>query len=393
MNHDELQNLFRSLEGERVERKRSYDSDALREAICALANDLANRRENGVIFVGQEDDRSCSNIVITDELLKRIAGLRVDGKLTPFPVISVEAINIDGCDVVAIVVVPTDNPPIKLDNVAFVRVGPTTRRATAQEEQTLVEKRRWGNLPFDTHAVIGASIEDIDLRRFELESLPALVSPDSLRENGRTIPERMRALRLLRPDNAPTVSALLLFGKSPSDFFAGAYVQAIRVSGTELTTDFVDQREFFGPVPDQLRQLDEYIQLNIRQPLEVNNSKHSKGADYPIDALRQLIRNAVIHRVYEGTNSPVRISWYADRVEILSPGGPYGQVTADNFGQPGITDYRNPTFAALLKDLGFVERFGIGISIARKSLIANGNPEPQFTVSGTHIHAIVRAAL
>ena len=66
-----------------------------------------------------------------------------------------------------------------------------------------------------------------------------------------------------------------------------------------------------------------------------------------------------MHRTYESTNAPVRVSWFSDRIEILSPGGPFGAVTADTFGQHGITDYRNPNLA--MRTLGFVQRFGVGI--------------------------------
>jgi ATP-dependent DNA helicase RecG len=239
---------------------------------------------------------------------------------------------------------------------------------------------------------VGATIDDLDLRRFELEYLPALVSPDTLAENSRTLEQRLLALRLVRPDGTPTTCAILMFGKAPTDFFPGAYVQVIRVSGTELTSNVVDQREFAGTLPDQIRQLDEYTQLNIARSIEVGGQTHSEKVDYPIEAVRQLLRNALIHRSYEHTHAPVRFTWYSDRIEISSPGGPYGQVTVDNFGTPGITDYRNPTLAALLKDLGFVERFGVGIAIARKTLELNGNAAPEFTVLGTHVHVIVRSA-
>lgn len=391
--HDELEQLFRGQEGERVERKRNAnDLDAIRETISGFANDLANRRRPSVILIGIENNGACANLQISDRLLTTLAGLRADGKLTPFPVISVDQVTIDGCTVAFVAVAPTDNPPIKMDNIAYVRVGPTTRRATPAEEQVLVEKRRWGNLPFDSHAVPSATINDLDISRFETEYLPVLVSPDALVANNRTIEQRLLALRLLRPDGSPTTTAILIIGKIPSEFFPGAYVQVLRVGGTELTAEFIDQREVSGPIPDQLRQLDDYIQLNVKQSLQVEGVTHSEQADYPVEALRQLVRNAVIHRTYEGTNAPVRITWYSDRVEIMSPGGPFGQVTADNFGLPGVADYRNPTLANLLKDLGYVERFGVGIAIARAALKANGNPEPMFTILPTHVHVVVGAA-
>jgi ATP-dependent DNA helicase RecG len=79
-----------------------------------------------------------------------------------------------------------------------------------------------------------------------------------------------------------------------------------------------------------------------------------------------------------------------DRVEIQSRGGPYGQVTKAQFGEPNVTDYRNPTLASALKSYGFVERFGVGIAIARARLEKNGNPPPEFTVEDAHVLVTVR---
>jgi len=64
----------------------------------------------------------------------------------------------------------------------------------------------------------------------------------------------------------------------------------------------------------------------------------------------------------------VRVYWFDDRIEIHNPGGPFGSVTPENFGQPGVTDYRNPNLAEALRALGYVQRFGAGIAIARKAL-------------------------
>jgi ATP-dependent DNA helicase RecG len=97
-----------------------------------------------------------------------------------------------------------------------------------------------------------------------------------------------------------------------------------------------------------------------------------------------------LHRTYEGTNAPVRITWFNDRIEIQNPGGPFGQVNRQNFGQPGITDYRNPHLAEAMKNLGYVQRFGVGIPLARRELEKNGNPPPEFNVQDTHLQVIIR---
>jgi ATP-dependent DNA helicase RecG len=65
-------------------------------------------------------------------------------------------------------------------------------------------------------------------------------------------------------------------------------------------------------------------------------------------------------------------------------------VTRANFGQPGVTDYRNPHLAEAMKVLGFVQRFGIGIATARRLLADNGNPEPVFEPRDTHVLVTIR---
>ncbi|MFB4195143.1 ATP-binding protein [Streptomyces carpaticus] len=88
--------------------------------------------------------------------------------------------------------------------------------------------------------------------------------------------------------------------------------------------------------------------------------------------------NALMHRNYETSNAPVRIAWFEDRIEVTNPGGPYGQVRDDNFDR--VTDYRNPSLAASLKGLGYVNRFGRGIGRIRTALERNGNPPADFRV-------------
>jgi len=82
-----------------------------------------------------------------------------------------------------------------------------------------------------------------------------------------------------------------------------------------------------------------------------------------------------LHRNYETSHAPARVYWFNDRVEIHSPGGPFGQVNEQNFGRPDATDYRNPLIAEAMKSLGYVQRFGLGFPLARKELARNGNPD------------------
>ena len=84
--------------------------------------------------------------------------------------------------------------------------------------------------------------------------------------------------------------------------------------------------------------------------------------------------------------------WFDDRIEITNPGGPFGCVTAENFGKPGRADYRNPQLAAAFKVLGYAQRFGAGIAMARDALQKNANPPPEFLIELGFIDVIVRQA-
>jgi ATP-dependent DNA helicase RecG len=116
----------------------------------------------------------------------------------------------------------------------------------------------------------------------------------------------------------------------------------------------------------------------------------TRRPNYPLAALQQLVRNAVMHRSYEATHAPIRINWFNDRIEILNPGGAFGMVTRENFGTPGVTDYRNPNLAQAMKVLGYAQRFGVGIALARRLLAENDNPAPVFNVQDTHVMVTAR---
>lgn len=391
LSDDKLNRLFHSHEGERIERKQSISNPAdICRAICAFANDLLGSGEPGVIIIGQRDDLSCAGLTVDHRLLETIGGWRGTGKFQPFPTMSVESRTVDGCIVAVITVMPSENTPVRFEERIWIRVGPRRANASPEEERRLIEKRRAQNLPFDARGLADASLHDLDLVRFKLEYLPVAVPADILAENGRSQEQQMRALRLLDAQGKPTVTAILILGKSPQDLFPGAYVQALRINGNKLTDPILDQHVLMGSLPDQLRRLDEISSLWNRRGVVIENTLRKETPDYPTAALRQVFRNAIIHRIYEGTNSPVRISWYDDRVEVQSPGGLYGQVTPETFGKPGVTDYRNPTLAEALAALGFVERFGIGLQIVEKEMRESGNPPMEFEILPNFVQIVLR---
>lgn len=387
----ELDRLLGDIESDRVERKRSgSDGNALRRNICALANDLPGHGLPGVIFIGVEDDGSCAGASIDDQLLTQLAGMKDDGNIIPIPSLIVQRHFLSGCEVAVIVVEPSRSPPVRYRGRVWVRVGPTVRAASAEEEQRLSERQRAGDLPFDRRPAPEASLEDLDLEYLESHYLSQAVAQEVLDDNRRSLDQQLQSLRLLAGE-APTWGALLGLGKDPQGWVPGAYVQFLRIDGTEIVDPIRSQKELTGRLEDVLRQLDELLKLNISLRTEVAaGSLERRSPDYPVTALQQLARNAVMHRRYQGTNAPVRVYWYSDRVEIQNPGGLYGQVTPDNFGS-GAVDYRNPLVAEIMHHLGFAQRFGFGIPLAKSELARNGNPEPDFDFQPTRVAVTVWA--
>jgi ATP-dependent DNA helicase RecG len=248
----------------------------------------------------------------------------------------------------------------------------------------------------DIRPIQSATIDDLDNDLFQRVYLPSTLPLDIIQQNNRTLAQQLSSMRFTSVGDTPhpTVLGILVIGKDPRQFIPGAYIQFLRVDGTELTDPIKHQKEIDGPLPEQLRLLDEILEANISIATDISTqAKEIRHPDYPIVALQQLTRNAILHRAYEGTYAPVRINWFSDRIEIQNPGGPFGQVNELNFGTPGITDYRNPHIAEAMKNLGYVQRFGMGIALARQQLNKNGNPPPEFKAEMAYVLVTLRRHL
>jgi ATP-dependent DNA helicase RecG len=398
LSDEELVALLADLESDRCERKETLHGTApttIREAICSFSNDLPGNRQPGVVFVGARDDGTPTGLAITDAILLQLADMKSDGQIVPPPSMAVEKRRLLGADVAVVTVLPSDAPPVRFRGRIRIRTGPRRDTATAQDERILNERRRFGDRPFDVQPIPGAGLADLDRRRFEEEYLPAAIAPEVLAANDRSYEQRLAATKMIvsADEPVPTVVGLLVLGQRTRDFLPGAYVQFLRLAGRDLADPITDEQGIDGPLTELLRRLDEKLQAHNRTAVDLRSGPQERRTPlYPLVAIQQIARNAIMHRTYEGTNTPVRVTWYDDRIEILSPGGPYGTVTAQNFGTPGLADYRNPSVAEALRVLGFVQRFGVGIATARRELDANGNPPLQFAVDANNVGVILRVA-
>lgn len=280
-------------------------------------------------------------------------------------------------------------PPVRFDGTPYVRVGPSSRKAFAAEERLLVERRQSNDLTYDQRPVPAASVEDLDGELFNSTYLRAAVAVEVLDENDRTAAEQLASLRLATAEAVPTVAGLVTLGLSPAAFVPGSYLQFVRYAGLDVDAEISDHVEMHGNLPAVLGQVESKL-MSLVETAVVDEAgfRQRDMPTYPFDALREVVVNALVHRSYEA-NGPVRVLWFDDRVEVVNPGGPYGQVTDENYDR--INDYRNPVLAEAAKNLGYMNRFGRGVGLIRTRLAANGNPFARYEITPEYWSVVLEA--
>ena len=234
----------------------------------------------------------------------------------------------------------------------------------------LRERRPDSSRPFDTRPMREATLEDLELDELRLMyqaernadedsgTYPALEDWLTNRRGlGQTIAGIWR----------PTAAAILLYGKSPQDWLPGAVVEFVRYGGRDVDSPVSARRTATGTLPSQLEILWAQIEAHLDDiPAAAAGIREGFVPRYPLEALKELARNLVQHRQYEGTHAPGRVEWYEDRIEFSNPGGPFGRASEGVFGEH--SDYRNPSVTKGLVELGYVQQLGRGIRRVRLQL-------------------------
>jgi ATP-dependent DNA helicase RecG len=375
-----VEELLGDMESDRIERTTSVSEAKLGPAVCALSNDFPNHRQEGYILLGVQDNGKLAGLKWTDGQLASIGGVKTNGNVLPPPSIVVSPVfKFDDSEVIVIEVKPSSYPPVRYEGRCWIRVGPRKGIATQEEERILIERRRAKT--FDLNPVEEATLADLSIEIFRSTYLPLAIDKETLKENGRSVEEQLASLRFLDLSrNRPSTAGILLFGINPEFFVPGAYVQYIKFPGTEMTSEIEYEKKFSGALITELRTIDDFIKSNVlkERPSQTGSFQETLVRNYPHWALRELVMNAIMHRNYE-SNAPIYIYEFSDRIEVINPGGLYGDVNRENF--PNASDYRNVVIAEALKVLGYVNRFNYGIKRAKEELERNGNGLPQFDFS------------
>ena len=382
ISEEELRKMLGDLESDRVERTSSTtNTDKFCEAICAFANDMPGHNSPGYLVVGASDkDGSIEGANITDRFLQQLSSYADSGQIVPLPSTTVYKMSVREGVLAVIEVRPSDMPPVRYRGRVCIRRGPRRAYASEQEERILMEKRVHHARTFDLRPCRGCGAGELALDLFQLTYLHAAVAPEIIQENKRDMLLQMASLGLWDVvGNVATNAGAILFAQEPLNWFPGAYIQYVRYDGDGLDSDPIDERSFNGDLSTLLRELDGFLRtLFPSQPESVSPLREQSCSPYPMQAVRELLMNAVMHRDYE-SNAPIRFNWFSTRIEIQNPGGLYGSVTPQTF--PNANDYRNPKIAEAMKTLGYVNRFGRGIALVQRRLVENGNPPAEFNIN------------
>ena len=186
----------------------------------------------------------------------------------------------------------------------------------------------------------------------------------------------------------PTLAGTLIFGDYPQTFYPQLFIACAVIPGTKLGDvgslgeRFIDNKRIEGTIEEMLEGTMNFLQRNMKTSVIINSDgKRINRSEYPLEALREAVANALIHRDYstQTENAYISVYMYNDRIEILSPGALYGTNKLEKLGADAIMESRNPTIVRILEEKGSViENRHSGIPTMIREMKNYGLPEPEF---------------
>ena len=405
----ELLEIIANGENSGVEFKRDdVRPEQLAKEIVALAN-----LQGGRVLLGVEDDGSISGVQRDDLetwVMDTVFGRYIHPLILPF----YEELVLDDGKRVAVVTITqgTAKPYVLRSNnreEIYVRVGSTSRLATREQQARLFESG--GMLHAETLPVSGTSLGNLDMARladYLVNVAGDLEAPATTEDWER----RLEGLGLLvaREDGRPvcTIAGLVLFGRSPRRSLRQAGVRWMSFAGDDMEYQAQDDTLVDGPmvalfegragVGRQLVEpgLVERLVDRMRPFISEESNASSEGLRrervyrYPLDALRETILNALVHR--DWTRSlEVEVVNYANRLEVMSPGTLQNSMTIEKM-LAGQRSPRNPIIVEIMRDYGYVDMRGMGV---RRKIVPLTREytgrDAQFDLTEDHLRVVIPA--
>jgi ATP-dependent DNA helicase RecG len=295
----------------------------------------------GTVLFGVKPDGAIEGQEVSDQTLRDI--VQAADRFEPPAHVSIHRVKVKAARDVILIVAEggREMRPFVYEGHAYERVSSTTRRMPQPKyERLLVErghaKRRWENLPAE-----GLALKDLDrkeiLRTRELAIQQNRISPDTSRDIGEIL-DRLG----LRIDGVLTQAALMLYGKRFLPNYTQCLLKLGRFRGTEITGEIVDNRQehmnAFAMVREGMEFLKRTMPLGARFP--AGEVFREDRFPIPLDALREILLNAVMHRDYSTTPAASR-SWSSTTGSRFAATGAFPTESRSSNFRGGTT--RNPS--------------------------------------------------
>ena len=346
----------------------------LAEAFVAMAN-----ADGGKIFIGIKDHPvEITGVRKLKETLDNIH----EAKRCCEPhmeIISIEEKAVRAHKTLVLITVPKSLKTTYSANGKYLIREGTTNRAIPPEKL----RRKFfktGETIFETLPQEGARYEDLNKEKIQwyiskresLSKRKITLSPKELLKN-------IGCLAGLDGKLIPTKAGMLLFAKNPQSLIPHSEILCVRFRGTNRL-EYLSRKDIQGTVTDLIDQSESFVLEHMRTGGKVVGFKRRDIPEYPMEAVREAIVNAVTHRDYSISGARINVFIYDDRIEIWSPGGLPPGVTLEKLNKmESIAVPRNETIVQVLLHIGgYIERIGSGIERMVTSMKAHRLKKPIF---------------
>jgi ATP-dependent DNA helicase RecG len=363
MNEKELLKMIKKGESETLEFKENFSEEVIETAV-AFSN-----KSGGIILVGIADNGEIKGVSAGKETLKDWSN-KISQVTEPTLIPEIESCKLKGKTIVMIKIRESPLKPVSYKGVCFMRIKNSNKKLTPKEISELHLQTIGSS--WDSFAARDSKIEDIDVEK--VKEYIKLANQTGRKKITERPLEVLKKLDLIKEDK-PTWAAILLFGKNPQKFVPQAKIHGGRFKD-EVT--IIDDELIDGNIIDQIDKAMEFVKRHLKVEFVITGKPRREQVwEYPLEAIREAIINAVCHRDYTEA-SDIQIRIYDDRLIVWNPGKlPIG-ITIEDLYKPHKSVLRNRLIAQIFFDVGLIERWGTGIQRIIDSCQKQNLPIPIF---------------
>jgi ATP-dependent DNA helicase RecG len=341
--------------------------DVALKSVCAFLN-----HKGGTVYFGVANDGKITGLNVTDKTLRKISQ-QIHSMIKPEITPEIREVKEKGESIIELKIPKGNNKPYFLNGVAYKRIGTENRIIPPDELKRIILEQK--QTKWDEEICEGATLNDINEEKVERFLRKAKFERRLEIDPTISVKEALKRMDLIKR-NKLTNATILLFGKNPQQFFMQSEVRCARFRGTE-PLEFIDMKVFVGNIIDQREDAVEFVKEHIKLHAKIVETERVETWEYPIEAVREAITNAVCHRDYE-ISSNVQVRIFDDRIEVWGCGLLPKPLTVDDLRKKHDSILRNPQIGKCFFLIKFIEQWGTGTNRIISECLKYGLPEPLF---------------